>query len=152
MLKFSEFRKLDESFGGEKDPPPMIVIRRIGIRNYPTGDKIALYRNEKLKLDISIPYNEKKSSGLPAAVFREEVERLDETIIKKLESIVKKGQPDNVVLINGASVQVQPSVAAKILKIYRNVRFANRVKFTNFVSEHPKQLKAVIDFTNQNDI
>jgi hypothetical protein len=151
MKKLSELRgTLKENEQGKlPDPPPMLLLRRKAIRVFPNGQRIALYQNDKLGLDVSVPY-------FPGKLGRKEIpsvtkeEFLGETIIKKLEAIVKSGMPDNVVFENGAAVQVQPNVADKILSLYNQVNFTNRVKLTRFVSATPKEFKKVVDFTTEN--
>lgn len=158
MKSFIELRESlkEAALGKLPDPPPMIVLRRIGIRNFPHGEKIALYHNDKLNLDVSVPYsNDGKNdvTKLTYASIREEVNSLDETIIKKLQIIANKPTADNVNFGNGSFVQVQPVVAQKILTLYKrnDLTFANRVKLSRFVSGNPKAFKAVVDFVNQMD-
>jgi len=57
MKSFSEFQNLNEKVTGQlPDPPMILVLRRTAIRIFPSGEKVALYRNENLGIDISIPY------------------------------------------------------------------------------------------------
>jgi hypothetical protein len=104
MKSFKEIRGtlLEAEYVKLPDPPPVVVLRRIGIRMYPTGERIALYRNSKLNLDVSVPYFPGKIGNIkvPVAVMKEEIElpleTINETIMKKLLKIVRSGQPDNV--------------------------------------------------------
>lgn len=152
MKSFSEIRGMlkESGLGKLPDPPPMIVLRRIGIRNFPHGEKIALYRNDKLDLDVSVPYSQ-DSHKITVANVREEINTLDETIIKKLNIIANKSMPSNVNFSNGTFVQVQPAVAKKIVDLYKHkdLSFSNRVKLSRFVSGNPKAFKSVVDFVNQ---
>ena len=38
-----------------KEPPMVLVMRRISIRNYPNGQKVALYKIDALGQTIAIP-------------------------------------------------------------------------------------------------
>lgn len=139
--------------GLQPDPPPMIVLRRIGIRNFPHGEKVALYRNDKLDLNVSVPYAGKASTDRVAfAQVKEEIESLEETIIKKLKSIADKSSVQKVSFGPGADVQVQPATAKKILDLYAHpdLSFSNRVKLSRYVSSDPKEFKKVVDFVTQN--
>lgn len=40
------------------DPPPMLVLKRAGIRIFSDGRRVALYTDSKLGLTFSIPYDE----------------------------------------------------------------------------------------------
>jgi hypothetical protein len=133
------------------DPPTVLVIRRKAIRFYPNGKRIALYHNDKFNLDISVPYFPGKFGGEVPLTVKEELQRLNETIIKKLETIIKNNQNANVVLGNGASVQVQPVLAKRILDLYNHEKltFKNKHDFSNFVSGNPADFKKVVDFVSQ---
>lgn len=157
MKRLKEIRGTlkEAEYGKLPDPPPVIVLRRIGLRAFPTGERIALYRNDKLNLDVSVPYLPGQIGGMkPMAVMREEIEldtmQINETIIKKLISIVRKGQPSMVTFADGTKGEVQPAVAARIVNLTKKANFTNRVGLTRFVSGDPKSFKSVVDFTTAN--
>ena len=157
MKKFTQLREaLKKGEQGKKlpDPPPMIVLKRKGYRTFPNGELVALYHNDMLKLDVSVPFSAAKTLGY--GTFKEQVEYdnliLNETIVKKLESIVRNGMQSNVELANGATATVQPTTAQKILDLYNHnqLHFANRVKLSRYMSNDPKSFKKVVDFVSQN--
>lgn len=43
--------------GAQMDPPMILVLKRRGIRIFPDGKRVALYKNDKLNLSFSVPYN-----------------------------------------------------------------------------------------------
>jgi hypothetical protein len=157
MKKLKEIRGTlkEVELGKLPDPPPVVVLRRIGLRSFPTGERVALYRNDKLNLDVSVPYLPGKVGGMkPMAMMREEIELniqdINETIIKKLISIIRKGTPQLVSFADGTKGEVQPAVASRIVNLTKKVNFTNRVGLTRFVSGDPKNFKSVVDFTTAN--
>ncbi len=48
--------QVSESLQDEIQPPPMLVLRRKGIRIFPDGRRVALYTHDKLGLVFTIPY------------------------------------------------------------------------------------------------
>jgi hypothetical protein len=65
----SEFTgALDEKVTGQSDPPMMLVLRRKAIRQFPgTGDeRVALYVNDALGIEISVPYKKGQIGGQKA--------------------------------------------------------------------------------------
>ena len=156
MKKFTEIRgTLKEAKQGKlPDPPPTILMRRKAVRVFPNGQRIALYHNDRLNLDVSVPYfpGQLDHREISMATVKEEVQQLDETIIKKLQAISKSGVNDDVKFADGTKVKVQPSDATKILKLYGTVNFTNRVNLTRFVSTDPKKFKSVMDFISQNQV
>jgi hypothetical protein len=157
MKRLKEIRGTlkEAEFGKLPDPPPVVVLRRIGLRSFPTGERVALYRNDKLNLDVSVPYLPGKIGGMkPMAMMREEIELniqdINETIIKKLISIIRKGQPATVSFADGTKGEVQPAIAARIVNLTKKANFTNRVGLSRFVSGDSKNFKSVVDFTTAN--
>lgn len=50
----------------QKDPPNVLVMRRVSIRSYPNGQKVALYKIDSLNLTVTIPYEENIVTALPS--------------------------------------------------------------------------------------
>jgi hypothetical protein len=160
MKSFLELKRtLKEAAQGKlPDPPPMIVLKRRGIRIFPNGLKVALYHNDLLNLDVSVPYTPKqvsinKAGTIPFAAVREEVIYEDTRIVKRLENIVKNGSPGSVVFDNGASVMVQPNVASRILKLqsHKDLKPSYKKKLSDYINTSPKEFKKVVDFTTANE-
>ena len=53
---------------GVADPPQMLVLKRMGIRIFPDGRRVALYVDPKLGLTFSIPYDENFGSAIVPGV------------------------------------------------------------------------------------
>ncbi len=55
--KLQEMMALRESpIHHEQIPAAMLVLKRVGIRSFPDGRKVALYTNDKYNLLFSVPY------------------------------------------------------------------------------------------------
>lgn len=52
------------------DPPPVIVLKRKGIRIFPDGKKVAVYVNTELNLDIAIPYDQTTGNNIPGVIVK----------------------------------------------------------------------------------
>lgn len=50
MKSFKEY--VTESY----EPPMVVVLKRKGIRNFPDGQRVALYHSDVLGIDVSVPY------------------------------------------------------------------------------------------------
>jgi hypothetical protein len=156
MKKFSEIRKKGTPKGNEQgklpDPPPMLLLRRKAIRTFPNGQRVALYRNDKLELDVSVPYFPgkfgEKNKEVSYATEEFKLNNLDESIIKRLETIATSSQNGDVNFENGASVPVPPVLAKKILDLYKHEELSaeNRQGLSKFVSGNPKDFKKIVDF------
>jgi len=47
------------------DPPAILIMRRKSIRQFPNGQKVAMYHIDKLNKYVTIPYNSLEWSTLP---------------------------------------------------------------------------------------
>lgn len=56
---------LDEGTGAQ-DPPMMLVLRRKAIRQFPGEQRVALYVNDQLGIEISVPYKKGQIGGQKA--------------------------------------------------------------------------------------
>lgn len=82
-MKFKELREKIEpvNIGKEITPPAMLVLKRRGIRVFPSGQRVALYSNDHYGLMFTVPYG---ASGLgmsaqsPLMGVKEEVEQVNE--------------------------------------------------------------------------
>lgn len=53
------------------DPPPVITLKRAGIRIFPDGRRVALYNNAQLGLLFSVPYDENFGTNVIPGVKEE---------------------------------------------------------------------------------
>src|SRR6059058_4130505 len=58
MKDFSEIRPVESEVLEEalSDPPMIVVLRRTAIRTFPGNERVALYHNDKLGIEVSVPY------------------------------------------------------------------------------------------------
>lgn len=149
MKKFSEIRGTPVKYKSKLPDPPMVVLlKRKAIRTFPDGQRVALYHNDQLNLDVSVPYfPERISSQLAYGSLRESA-----TIWKKLGSIAK-GKPSDVVFPNGQVVKnVQPSVAASISRLRSLINIYNRQKLADKINRSPSDFNDVVKFVKAHEI
>lgn len=59
FLKFLRDRNITEANKRPSDPPAVMVMRRKSIRQFPNGQRIAIYHIDALKMDVTVPYDAK---------------------------------------------------------------------------------------------
>lgn len=76
MKDFSEIRQSDEVLEeGLQDPPIIVVLRRTAIRTFPGNQRVALYTNDRLGIEVSLPYQHGNLGGQKLiGTMRESVE------------------------------------------------------------------------------
>jgi len=66
----------------EVSPPPMLVLKRTGIRIFPDGRRVAMYVNDKMGLTFTIPYRptgtKTDDATVPGSVSEEIMESLEQ--------------------------------------------------------------------------
>lgn len=77
MKDFSEIRQSEEVLEeGLQDPPMIVVLRRTAIRLFPGNQRVALYTNDRLGIEVSVPYEHGQIGGKKiTAVMKEQSDR-----------------------------------------------------------------------------
>lgn len=163
MKKFSEIRT-NLSFEEEEevleesshDLPMTILLVRKGIRIFPTGDKVALYTNSKIGVDVSIPYgqhlhNAMKGYGKLTKALEEDYEELDESysMMRRLEAIANGSEEADVPMANGASAKVNPVIAKYILTLHSVLTPENQKAVKAMLNGSPKDFAKLARFAQQ---
>ena len=89
-----EIKELDEKVVKSRphDPPAILIMRRKSIRQFPNGQRVALYNIDKLNKVIMIPYDDMEA----VLTVGEEVEELEENVMHHLNDIVSSGSAKRV--------------------------------------------------------
>lgn len=160
MKKFSEIRKqpsveqeevLEES---HQDLPMTILLVRKGIRIFPTGDRVALYTNSKLGVDVSIPYGERlhnpmKGYGKLTKALEEEYVEEDYSMIRRLEAIANGTKEQQIPTSSGASLTVHPVTAKYILSLHSVLTPENQKLVKSLLNGNPKDFAKIAKFAQQ---
>jgi hypothetical protein len=90
MKSFKEFTQSESTLDQTISPPMMLQMKRIGIRNFAGGQRVALYRNDKFGLEFSVPYDPQngKLHAIPTATNEEVVsESMPSGVIKQKQRL-----------------------------------------------------------------
>lgn len=135
----------------EVNPPPMLVLKRKGIRIFPDGRRVAMYTNDKLGLVFTIPY---KGSGTQTEVLpgvqAEEVEHQE--IMESFEQLQKyasqeqpKSKSKHFKFADGTKMPVAHGVAKAMHMVHGALNDTNKQKYAAMLSD-PKGFKKAADF------
>ena len=142
-----------EALQDEVQPPPMLVLRRQGIRIFPDGRRVALYTNDKLGLTFTIPYRPSNTTN-PATVIpglaAEEVETDD--VMESLDQVSKFASEENPKSLtkhfkfaDGTKMPVAHGVAKALHMVHGALNDQNKQKFAAMLSE-PKSFQKAANF------
>lgn len=124
------------------DPPAVLIMRRKSIRQFPNGQRVAMYYVDKINKYVTVPYVAMQWSG-PASV-EEDVEYTD--IVQQLQRIYKQNNGGNIVHIDGSKSKVRVEEAQIILKVFENLSLDNKEKFKSMIAESNYQFEKAANF------
>jgi hypothetical protein len=129
------------------DPPMMLVLKRTGVRIFPDGKRVALYKNDKLNLSFTIPY----SSVGPEQELVGVSEEVGD-VMESLEQVAKFAQQDNVTsnsrhfkFADGSKLKVSHGAAKAIHMVHGALNPENQKKFADMLTT-PKGFEKAAHF------
>jgi hypothetical protein len=152
-IEFEDVEQISEALKDEPQPPPMLLLRRRGIRIFPDGRRVALYNNDQLGLIFTIPYSAPVGSSAAnfdaiPGVQKEEVDLISET----LDQVAKFAQQDNVTsnakqfkFADGTKLKVSHGAAKAIHMVHGALNDENKKKFADMLNT-PKGFEKAAHF------
>ena len=125
----SEADKQDH--GHPKDPPAILIMRRKAIRQYPNGQRVALYYVDKLNKYVTVPYSDMQWSAMPEGYTPPTKQELREDRLQTIMSLKNVSQV----------------FAEEVLKVYKKLNEQNKEKFIELAEQDFRQLS---DFVRKN--
>jgi hypothetical protein len=137
-----EIEELDEvkSKSRPHDPPAILVMRRKSIRQFPNGQRVALYFVDKLKKFVTIPYDDESVSLSPNMSF------VKEDVMNHLNDIVTSGTGKRISFKDGSSVKVDRQTAHAVLKVHGALNDENKEKVKDMAHKSKQHFMKVVDF------
>jgi hypothetical protein len=125
------------------DPPAVLIMRRKSVRQFPNGQRVAMYYVDKINKYVTVPYTAMQWSGS----VDEEVEYTD--IIEQLRKIDERKCSGTVKHIDGTATKVRVETAENVLKIYESLTFNNKEEFKKILSESTEQFEEAASFVKK---
>lgn len=136
------------------DPPQVIVLKRKGIRVFPDGNRVALYINDKLNLNFTIPYS---SAGMqnPTAMQEEVKNNLPKKApvgknLEHISNILNKGTEMELSFRNGGSRVVDRGTAHSIHTLHSSLNDKNKKILDKMVNRSEGHFDTVLKFAKKN--
>jgi hypothetical protein len=128
------------------EPPQILIMRKKSIRQFPNGQRVALYQIDKLNKYITIPYMEKNWAAEETEPSVYEAETLEENVMHHLQNIVSNHAAKSVKFKDGSSMKVDTQTANAILKVHGAVNDENKKKISDMAHKSKTHFKKVADF------
>lgn len=127
-----------------QDPPAIMVMRRKSIRQFPNGQRVALYYIDKLKKFVTVPYDDMQLS----LTVKEYVEE-DMDVIDTLHQIALTNESGYVSFNDGSSIKVTSDTATVILNMQESLNTENKQKVSEMIQESKHQFLKIVDFAKK---
>ena len=141
MKAANEEVQIDESL--KDQPPPMLLLKRVGIRIFPDGRRVAMYNNDRLGISFTIPFGTAGATGIiPQATSPLiPVPSNEETVMESLDQVAKFAQQDNVTsnakhfkFADGSRLKVSHGAAKAIHMVHGALNDENKKKFADMLN------------------
>jgi hypothetical protein len=126
-----------------KDPPVLLVMRRKSIRQFPDGQRVALYFIDKLNKFVSVPFD---SKGNVSLTFEETEEP---SILDQLEEIVSESVSKRIVFEDGSNMLVDKFIANDVLWIFNNLNEENKTQLNEKIKSSKDDFKNIVEFSKK---
>lgn len=135
-----EIEQLEEKKSRPNDPPAMLVMRRKSIRQFPNGQRVALYYIDKLKKFVTIPYDDESIHLSP------NMSMVKEDVMSHLNDIVTSGTGKRISFKDGSSIKVDRQTAHAVLKVHGALNDENKEKVKDMAHKSKQHFMKVVDF------
>ena len=125
-----------EDHGQPHDPPAVLIMRRKQIRQFPGGQRVALYYVDNLNKYVTVPY-EGMGWSSPTS---------EETIIHHLKNIVENHSVKSYKFKDGKTMEIDEQTAKVVLSIHEAVDDENKKKIEEMASKSKQHFTKVVDF------
>ena len=141
--------QITEALQDEIQPPPMLVLRRKGIRIFPDGRRVAMYTNDKLGLVFTIPYTAGSVSS-PVTIPGVQSEETD--LMESLDQVAAYAQEEqpkalakHMKFADGSKLKVSHGAAKAIHLVHGALNDENKKKFADMLT-NPKGFEKAAHF------
>lgn len=122
----------------EMDPPAILIMRRKSVRQFPNGQRVALYYVDKINKYVTVPYEDMQWG----ATF-------EETIIDQLKHSAQHKDKVVVEHFDGSKSEVTPEMAQNIISLYKKINEANKAKMLEMLEASSKHFQTIAKFSKE---
>lgn len=125
-------------YSHDMDPPAVLIMRRKSIRQFPNGQRVALYYVDKINKYVTVPYEDMQWGAT-----------VEETVIDQLKHSAQ--YKDSVVVehFDGSKTEVTPEMAQNIISLYKKINEANRAKMLDMLEASSKHFQTIAKFSKE---
>lgn len=125
------------SYAQEMDPPAVLIMRRKSVRQFPNGQRVALYYVDKINKYVTVPYEDMQWSAN------------EETVFDKVKQVNESKQNIVVEHLDGSTSEVTPQMAKHMMDLYKKINEANKAKMLDMLEASAKHFQTIAKFSKE---
>jgi hypothetical protein len=126
------------SMSQELDPPAVLIMRRKSIRQFPNGQRVALYYVDKINKYVTVPYENMQWSSVT-----------EETVLDKIKKVNESKKNMVVEHSDGSTTEVTPQMAKEMMELYKKINEANKAKMQDMLEASAKHFQTIAKFSKE---
>jgi hypothetical protein len=125
------------SLSRELDPPAVLIMRRKSVRQFPNGQRVALYYVDKINKYVTVPYEDMQWSAS------------EETVFDKIKQVNESKKSIVVEHIDGSTSEVTPQMAKQMIELHKKINEANKAKMLDMLEASAKHFQTIAKFSKE---
>lgn len=121
----------------ELDPPAVLIMRRKSVRQFPNGQRVALYYVDKINKYVTVPYEDMQWSTS------------EETVLDKVTQVFESKNKMVVEHLDGSTSEITPQIARQMVELYKKINEANKAKMADMLEASAKHFQTIAKFSKE---
>ena len=124
------------------DPPNVLIMRRVSVRQYPNNQRVALYFVDKINKYVTVPYTAMQWSSTGIAE--------EKNIIDQINTAACSMDATKLVFENGSMVFINQHSAKQMMKLYNSLNEEHKKEFVEIAGKSKEEFLDIQNFAKQN--
>jgi len=121
----------------ELDPPAVLIMRRKSVRQFPNGQRVALYYVDKINKYVTVPYEDMQWSAN------------EETVFDKIKQVNEDRKTIVVEHLDGSTSEITPQMAKQMIELHKKINEANKAKMLDMLEASAKHFQTIAKFSKE---
>ena len=121
----------------ELDPPAVLIMRRKSVRQFPNGQRVALYYVDKINKYVTVPYEDMQWSAN------------EETVFDKIKQVNEDKKSIVVEHLDGSTSEITPQMAKQMIELHKKINEANKAKMLDMLEASAKHFQTIAKFSKE---
>lgn len=125
------------------DPPNILIMRRVSVRQYPNKQRVALYFVDKINKYVTVPYTAMQWSSSGVA------EETKSDIVEQLNLAANSEKATKIIFEDNSSIYTTHLSAKQMLKLHESLSKEHKKEFVEIASRSKKDFLDIQSFAKQ---